>query len=50
MTSFSWCWCSGENTQSLDCWSSCNVRENIGAEVMEEVCEDDMLNLGRVWC
>ena len=54
MTSFGWCWCSGETPQSPNCWSSCNVRGNIGAGVMEgdsgivmeEVCGDDMRNLG----
>ena len=29
MTSFGWCWCSGDYPQSPDCWSSCNVRCNI---------------------
>ena len=53
MTSLGWCWCSGNTPQSLVCWSSCNVRGNIGAGgmecdsgiVMEDVCEDDMQNL-----
>ena len=54
VTSFGWCWCSGETPQSADCWSSCNVWGNIGVGgtegnsgiVMEKVCGDDMRNLG----
>ena len=55
MTSFGWCWCSGDTPQSPDCWSSCNVRGNVGAGggmkdgsgiVMEDVCGDNMRNLG----
>ena len=54
VTSFGWCWCSGETPHSPDRWSSCNVRGNIGAGVMEgdsgivmkELCGDDMRNLG----
>ena len=54
MTSFDWCWFSRETPQSPDCWSSYNVWGNIGVRgmeddsgiVMEEVCGDDMQNLG----
>ena len=54
VTSFGWCWCSGETPQSPNCWSSCNVRGNIGAGgmegdsgiVMEEVRGEDIWNLG----
>ena len=54
MTSFGWCWCSGNTPQSPDCWSSCNIRGNIDAGgmegdsgiVMDDVCGDDMPNLG----
>ena len=58
VTSFGCCWYSGGAPQSPDCWSSCNVREKIGATgiegesgiVMEDVCEDGMQNLGEGWC
>ena len=58
VTSFGWCWCSGETPQSPECWSSCNVWGNIGVgaiegdggTAMEEVCRDDMWNLGGDWC
>ena len=54
MTSFCWCWCSGDTPQSPNCWSSCNVGGNIGVGgmegdsgiAMEDVCGDDMWNLG----
>ena len=59
VTSFGWCCCSSETPPSPGCWSSCNVRGNIGAGemegdsgiFMEEICGNDMQNLGGGgWC
>ena len=54
VTSFGYCWYSGGTPQSLDCWSSCNVRRKMGAGgmggdsgiVMEDVCDNAMRNVG----
>ena len=50
---FGCCWYSGCTHQSLNCWSSCNVRGKMGAGgmggdsgiVMEYVCEDAIQNV-----
>ena len=53
-TCFGSCWYSESIPKILDCWSSCNVREKMGAGemasdsgiVMEYVCEEGIQNLG----
>ena len=55
VTSFGCCWYSGGASQSLDCWSSCNVwgKMSVGGMEgdsgidMEDICEDGVRNLGR---
>ena len=54
VTSFGSCWYIGGIPKSLDWWSSCNVREKMGAGEMagdsgivtEYVCEEGIQNLG----
>ena len=54
VTSSGCCWHSGGNTQSPDCWSSCNALGKMGAGEMEDdrgivvgdECEVDKQNLG----